>query len=293
MVHYWGGVEGVGSAAQTEHQREKGIQKPTEKRIQKQENSWGSPLWRISGGSVAKTGPPKRARSTAKQTKSGRAGEVRFEGFGPLSGKRSTRKRKEHRSTANGEAQHVPHKGTIHGTKCHACHAKTHLASQPRARVISEETGPRHIRGKFPRHNRGVLSHRVIFSLRLSVHNRNENKWLAKRKFTRKFRPVYEAFTLCIIVYDSIMFCTVLAGCFLQRRWLPVVRRVWFPTLPWGPWMSQPWTDQTIFDPAMCTSVGRDQSERLKSFQLLVNFFALEQALAHAGFPGGCQSPLC
>ena len=54
-------------------------------------------------------------------------------------------------------AQHVPHKGTIDGTKCHACHAKTHLASQPRARVISEETRPRHIRGKFPRHNRGAL----------------------------------------------------------------------------------------------------------------------------------------
>ena len=54
-------------------------------------------------------------------------------------------------------AQHVPHKGTIHGTKCHACHAKTHLASQPRARVISEETRPRHIRGKFPRHNRGAF----------------------------------------------------------------------------------------------------------------------------------------
>ena len=54
-------------------------------------------------------------------------------------------------------AQHVPHKGTIYGTKCHACHAKTHLASQPRARVISEETRPRHIRGKFPRHNRGAF----------------------------------------------------------------------------------------------------------------------------------------
>ena len=36
-------------------------------------------------------------------------------------------------------------------------HAKTHLASQPRARVISEETRPRHIRGKFPRHNRGAF----------------------------------------------------------------------------------------------------------------------------------------
>jgi hypothetical protein len=54
-------------------------------------------------------------------------------------------------------AQHTPHKGTIHGTKCHACHAKTHLASQPRARVIFEETRPRHIRGKFPRHNRGAF----------------------------------------------------------------------------------------------------------------------------------------
>ena len=58
------------------------------------------------------------------------------------------------------QAQHVPHKGTIDGTKCHACHAchaKTHLASQPRARVISEETRPCHIRGKFPRHNRGAF----------------------------------------------------------------------------------------------------------------------------------------
>ena len=54
-------------------------------------------------------------------------------------------------------AQHVPHKRTIDGTKRHACHAKTHPASQPRARVISEETRPRHIRGKFPHHNRGAF----------------------------------------------------------------------------------------------------------------------------------------
>ena len=39
---------------------------------------------------------------------------------------------------------------------------KKHLASQPRARVISEETRPRHIRGKFPRHNRGAF-HKLKF----------------------------------------------------------------------------------------------------------------------------------
>ena len=59
-------------------------------------------------------------------------------------------------------AQHTPHKGTIHGTKCHACHAKTHLVSQPRARVISEERRRRHIRGKFPRHNRGAFPYDTI-----------------------------------------------------------------------------------------------------------------------------------
>ena len=48
--------------------------------------------------------------------------------------------------------------------------------------------------------------HRVMFSLRLSVHDRNENKWLAKRKFTRNFPPPYEAFTLRIVVYDVVFF---------------------------------------------------------------------------------------
>ena len=60
------------------------------------------------------------------------------------------------------QAQHAPHKETIDGTKCHACHAKPHLASQPRDRVTVEETRPRHRWGRFPRHRRGAFQHGIM-----------------------------------------------------------------------------------------------------------------------------------
>ena len=103
-------------------------------------------------------GQPERGRSTAKQMKSRRARKVRFDGLGQLSGQNGPpdgEKSTESEPREKGaeqlgkqsrchQAQHAPHKETIDGTKCHACHATPHLASQRRDRVTVEETRPRH-----------------------------------------------------------------------------------------------------------------------------------------------------
>lgn len=83
----------------------------------KQENSWGGPFWRIwavpsrTAGEVRlegfgplsrQNGPPERAMSRAKQMGSRKAGEVRFEGFGPLSGPNGAPER-ERSTEAHGE----------------------------------------------------------------------------------------------------------------------------------------------------------------------------------------------
>ena len=66
-----------------------------------------------------------------------------------------------------------------------------------------QSSAPRDLKGFYCQNAQG---HRFMFCLRLSVHDRNENKLLAKRKFTRNFPPPYEAFILRIVVYDVVFF---------------------------------------------------------------------------------------
>ena len=78
------------SADIMEHQKEKGAQKHSQQRKahKKQKTSSASPHLRISAAQSPRRATRKskeRARSAAKQIKSRRGGEARFDGFGPLS----------------------------------------------------------------------------------------------------------------------------------------------------------------------------------------------------------------